>query len=74
MKKVKYPLFGKWLKNARGSYSLKWVGMQIGRKHNSVSDYENGYVKPPPDIVALLINLFKGDPLEGVEKSGKRRR
>ena len=64
MKKVKYPLFGRWLKKCRGSHSLKWVGMRIGRKYNSVSDYENGYVKPPPDIVALLINLFKGDPLE----------
>ena len=61
MKEVKYPLFGQWLNKSRGSKSLEWVGMRIGRKYNSISEYENGYVKPLPDIVALLINLFNGE-------------
>ena len=64
MKEVKYPLFGQWLNKSRGSISLKTVGRWIGRAHNSVSDYEKGYVQPPRDTVAFLINIFKGDPLE----------
>jgi len=64
MKEAKYPLFGQWLKKARGSYSLQSVGKLIGKKHNTVSNYEKGYVKPPKLIVAFLINLYNGNPLE----------
>jgi hypothetical protein len=50
------------LNESRGSKSLEWVGKRIGKKYNSVSEYEKGYVKPPPLVVALLIIIFKGDP------------
>ena len=62
MKEIKYLDFGEWLNKFRGSKSLEWVGKRIGKKHNSVSEYEKGYVKPPRLVVALLIIIFKGDP------------
>jgi transcriptional regulator with XRE-family HTH domain len=67
MKSVQYPSFGVWLKKTRGSMSLQAVGRLIGKEHNTVSNYEKGYVRPPKLIVAYLINYFNGDPLEVAE-------
>ena len=64
MKNIQYPCFGRWLKKSRGSHSLQSVGKLIGKEHNTVSNYEQGYVKPPKFIVAFLINYFNGDPEE----------
>ena len=64
MKKVLYPRAVGWMKNLRGSHSQQSFGDLIGKKYNSISDYEHGYVRPDRLTTAFLINYFNGDPVE----------
>ncbi|MDR3593578.1 helix-turn-helix transcriptional regulator [Clostridium sp.] len=51
------------IRNLRMSVGLtqKQFGQHLGKALNTIANYENGYRKPPQDILNLIIELYDLD-------------
>lgn len=54
---------GEKIRNLRMSLGLtqKQFGQPLGKSLNTIANYENGYRKPPQDILNLVIELYDLD-------------